>query len=363
MSERAKALKSKVPILNLDKTFYQLANSCQKEIDKIIDQLHELQNHKKYQIEINQPSKLTELQKVISTIDYLENHVVIALNRVNDDDIKITNLVDKICKEIHYPLLPPVASRISQRYYCIDTNFNHLRVPLLEADFLLHLPDLYHELGHCLINNYNNPSVSSYQKKFNEFLGIAYNHLSDRILEFRRNNGEEIANKIQVFLDSWYYWAVELFCDLFATFTIGSAYAWAHIYLCIKRGRDPYFIPHFVLSTHPADHARMIVILNALKFIVPQNDIDLIKKKWNEYLKITNVEFDANFQLAYPTKLLEQCVCLAFEGTKSINCMIASNENNNEVYYILNEAWKMFLSNSTNYFAWEKEQRVKLQII
>ena len=44
-------------------------------------------------------------------------------------------------------------------------------------------------------------------------------------------------------------WAIELFCNLFAVFTLGPAFVWSHLHLSTKRGSDPFHtLGH---SSHP----------------------------------------------------------------------------------------------------------------
>ena len=62
------------------------------------------------------------------------------------------------------------------------------------------------------------------------------------------------------------FWMVEFFCDLFAVYTLGPAYGWAHLHLSAKRGGDPFDVPMLSASSHPADDARMRVMLVALSF-------------------------------------------------------------------------------------------------
>jgi hypothetical protein len=55
-----------------------------------------------------------------------------------------------IAEELMFPLPAPVVSCQSHfsSYFHAFPGLNVLRVPLKEGHFLLHLPDLYHELGH-----------------------------------------------------------------------------------------------------------------------------------------------------------------------------------------------------------------------
>ena len=153
MLERVKTLKTKVPVNRLPDGFKQLAVTANSEIDKFIFELEQLHKDPKFQVNSNQSFKLKLLQRLVYSIDILENTFIAILNRSTDEDEKLTKLVDRICKEINYPLLAPVASRLSRNYYCIYPYFNLITIPLLESEFLLHLPDLYHELAHPLISS------------------------------------------------------------------------------------------------------------------------------------------------------------------------------------------------------------------
>ena len=250
MLERLKTLKVKIPVSTLHDVFKPLAAISLNELDKNILELERLQRDPKYQVASNLPFKLNSLQKLISGIDYLENFIISSLNRCTEEDERLTKLVDKICKEISYPLLSPVASGLSQNYYCFHPKFNLLTVPLLESEFLLHLPDLYHELAHQLISTKNHPTILPFQTKLGQFNLNILEYFEDQKRELMRNNGIDRIDYVDLFTELWIQgWSIELFCDLFGVYTIGVAFAWAHLHLCVKRGNNP-FETH---SSHPAE--------------------------------------------------------------------------------------------------------------
>jgi hypothetical protein len=84
------------------------------------------------------------------------------------DDEFVNKLVFEICNEINYPLPTPVASCLSQKYYHIYPDFNLLCIPLLESEFLLHIPYIYHEICHPLLS-FDNPKVEPFQKNLGSF--------------------------------------------------------------------------------------------------------------------------------------------------------------------------------------------------
>jgi hypothetical protein len=360
--ERVKSLKTKIPTIGLPDCFHQLAANCTNDIDNVIHVLDEFNNNPKYQVESNQRRKLIDFQDVVRYIDYLENKIIAPLSRWDNDDVKITKFVQKVCNEIKYPLLSPVASRLSQEYYCIDTKFNHLRVPLLESEFLLHMPDLYHELAHPIIAMTNDPRVSKFQNCLGQFISYTENYFKDEITTYRKNNGEEEAHYLDLFNQSWVNWGIELFCDLFATYTLGSAYAWANLHLCVKRGYDPFHTPSFKPSSHPADDARMQVILNGLDLIDFTAEANTIRDYWQKFIVINNSSVTANFKMAFPNHLLEHCAALALDATKSIKCEIAKPELTNDVYLLLNTAWVKFIDDPIDYLNWERKRREEYEV-
>lgn len=365
MLERAKILKTKIPRLDLPDCFYQLAALVTNEIDLHISSLEYLLKDPKYQIPDNAPTKLTSFQGIVREMDYIENSVVSALNRWRKDDIIITKFVKRICSEIKYPLLPPVASRLSETYYCIDTKFNHLRVPLLEIEFLLHSPDLYHELAHPLLQTKNDPSVAGIRTQLSHFIRFLRLQFDEKIRIERNNGNTLLVEKLQIFKDSWIIggWATEFFCDLFGIYTLGPAFAWAHLHLCVKRGDEPFETPNFSPSSHPADNARMEAMLIALSLIGFNEDKIKISEYWNQYIIVNGGVKDSDYKWAYPKEILEHCVNNALIGTKSIGCSVVTPNSNGKLYILLNEAWKLFIDNPKEYLKWEKEQSIESMIV
>ena len=92
----------------------------------------------------------------------VETTAVAALTRSHTDDAALSGLVADIHREINCPLAAPTVTCLSRAYFSINLDFRLLEVPLAESDFLLHLPDLYHEIAHPLITEENNPVIEPY---------------------------------------------------------------------------------------------------------------------------------------------------------------------------------------------------------
>lgn len=224
------------------------------------------------------------------------------------------------------------------------------------------MPDLYHELAHPLISVRNHPSISSFQEKLGQFNLFTTEFFEEQIKEQKRNNGQQI-KYLEIFSDSWVEgWSVELFCDLFGVYTLGPAYAWAHLHLCVKRANDPFETPEYFVSSHPADLARMQTILFGLEHIGYKEEVIMIREHWEMYVDLSGGTMEANFKFAFPKHILEHCAMLAFDATKAIKCQIANRDLKNEVYTSVNTAWQKFIIDPLDYVGWEKMQREKYEV-
>lgn len=359
--ERAKKLKSKFPN-SLDIHFQKLAESSQRQIDDIIEGLNTLLNDARYQLDATQKYRLKELKDFIRYLDILENVVVAAINRYDEtDDIRVNKMVQKICREINYPLIPPTVTCLSQEGYRIFPGYNLLCVPLLECDFLLHLPDLYHELGHPLLDLENNPKVDKFKSRFGQFYYQVNSHFATLIEDDIRNNQGVYAQLYQFWQQHWWNWSIEFFCDLFGVCTLGPAYAWAHLHISAKLGDDPFYVHKTgSYSSHPNNEARMRVLCHALDLLGYSKEKIKIQEQWNNLQNIIPYEIDDSFLLAYPDFLLESCAVEGLEAVKGIGCVVASRDNQNDIFSTLNEAWNLFWLDADAYFKWESEIVLRL---
>ncbi|HFA49473.1 MAG TPA: hypothetical protein ENJ95_10710, partial [Bacteroidetes bacterium] len=180
--ERAKRLKAKTPNVP-DVHFQVLERGCNEELENIIAKLNFLLSGRKYQDPKNQSVRLKEFKLVVRNFDVLENVGYAALTRCDtNDDVSMCKLIQRICREINYPLQPPTVVCLSKDYYCIYPHLKLLCIPLLESDSLLHLPDLYHELGHPLITEENNPKVEPFRKELGKLLVEIRKYFTNKIM-------------------------------------------------------------------------------------------------------------------------------------------------------------------------------------
>lgn len=360
--KRAKQLITRIPHHKLPREFHTLAQVCNNELSVVIDKLNSLQNTLDTNSLDNHPEILRTFRREVENLNQIEIFGIAALERANSSDKFLNNLIDKIRIEIKYPFIPPVVISLSQQYFQIIPRFNLLFVPPGEADFLLHLPDLYHELAHPLLLPSHNQSVTPFQLNLIKSIddGIAYYDL-EIMKEKRRRSPELLQLYLSNWRNSWWQWVVEFFCDLFAVYTLGPAYAWSHLHLVTKYGRDIFNVPKFTTSSHPPDDARMRVIIFGLKLIGYVTISQEIQKKWLHLSVITNAKATPEYNRAFPDQLLRKVAELAFDGVQGMQCRLANINTKDTIHSTLNDAWSQFWSNPDKYIFWEEQIVINLK--
>lgn len=356
--ERGQRLLERIPKPHkLPQEFHPLVQLSKREIGSILDNLGLLISNPAMQQTKNQPERLRRFRRAVKDLSLLETTCIAALERYTVDDQFLSQLITHVTREIAYPLLPPMVTSLSQDYFHIYPYFNLLFVPLVEGDFLLHLPDLYHELAHPLVTERHDPSVRPFQMRLLEMLDIVSDYLEqERQKELRGRGGpKQFTYYLQVWAKSWLDWAVELFCDLYAVYTIGPAFGWAHLHLFMKRGDKAYHVPLFASSSHPADHARMQTILCGLRLADFNDQADKIERKWNDLLKMSVPAPEPEYQRCFPQNILEQFAQKAYEATLELKCETVTPSSTHPIYSLLNEAWEVFWTKPHQYIDWERD--------
>ncbi|MDO1449555.1 hypothetical protein Q0590_24980 [Rhodocytophaga aerolata] len=355
--EKARTLKTKIPgAANLFPDFEALVVKAETEIDSLIGYLMHIYESTDYQNPDNLRQKILQYQRIVGSLSILENVVIAAIARSHKDDEYVNRLVRAICREINYPLQKPIASCLSQKYYHIYPDYGLLCIPLLEADFLLHIADIYHELVHPLIE-LDNPKLERFKQELGSFNVIVKQFFGKEIERVERNSSrKDFIDMLHLWSDCWIEkWSVEFFCDLFGLYTLGPAYAWSNYHLCVKISTDVFETPLFAVTSHPPDDARMQVLFHALELMGYGVERQKIGLKWNEYINIMQFKKHAEYAYAVPDTLLEQIAVSAFEATKTISCHIATEGEQGAISKMLNDAWLEFWKEPVAFPEWERK--------
>jgi hypothetical protein len=354
--ERGRVLSARIP-RDLPRDYDTLAQVSRARINQQIDHLHELLNEPLFLQPTYYPERLRLLKRIVAEMDILETVAIAALDRAQQDDHKLNQLLERIAREIHYPLVTPVVTTLSQQYFHIYPELNLLCVPLTEGRFLLHLPDLYHELGHPLLTEQNDPLVEPLQQQMLQAITRVIAYISqEQSKESRRRGPIQSRYLLKVWEVAWIkFWITEFFCDIFAASVVGPAFAWAHLHLAAKRGGNPFDVPMNRSSSHPADDARMRVILCTLARIGFGEEASTIGIRWNAFLSYVAVNPEPEYHRCFPQELLQEIVDHALKGIQESNLRIARKDTSDPVHRLLNEAWSKFWHDPDNFVDWEKD--------
>jgi hypothetical protein len=277
----------------------------------------------------------------------------------------LNKIVFQIHREIALPILPPAVCCVSTDCYSSVFATNVIFVPISESRFLLHLPDLYHEIGHCVLESMKDepklkPLADSYQ--------LAFSRVTDYYNELKKRKKRDVGPPdIPMFIERihslWRLWLGEFFCDLFALYTVGPAYAWSHLHLTAKRSEDIYKLAILEEQDHPADEARMRILLSGLKLMGFAEVAKRQESRWSE-IAVFLGKPQSEYQYAFPQQLLEEVGKIALEGVKGSGFSLAypqvldvDDHSSNNVRLLLNDAWNKFWDSTPDQFRdWERRK-------
>lgn len=156
---------------------------------------------------------------------------------------------------------------------------------------------------------------------------------------------------------SWRGWIQEFVCDAFATYLTGPAFALQNLRLCCVREflPDVYEIPYG--RDHPADDARMQIVLHVLRLLGLEEDATSIGERWQEMLNVIEATPGSDYVLIYPEELLEITARNVVAGCEQLGLRAYSPSIDQEcdVARLANEAWRQLLAEPESYAAWERQ--------
>lgn len=345
-----------------------LANRCSNILDSQVHILMKLRKELHNREEKNLRDIFRETRVCTRTILEVEYFGIPALYYQTPQVGFLNNLVFEIHKEIKLPFAPPSVCCTASEHYHSHLFTNVIFAPLSESEFLLHLPDLYHEIGHCVLMNMESelrlkPVVDSYHLAFSKVTNYYNQLLKSKQREF---GPKEIPMIVERIHSLWKSWINEFFCDLFALYTAGTAYAWAHLHLTIKRSDDIHTLSILQRQTHPSDESRMRILIYGLMNLDMTREAERIKSRWRDVATFWGPP-PAEYQYAYPESLLRDIPRLTLEGLRQSGFSVVSRKTledagNNTIRGKLNEAWRVFWKSKAEEFrSWEKKCVENLQ--
>jgi hypothetical protein len=360
--ERALYLKSLIP-----RTIYpelaSLADRCSRILEENINYLRLL-------LRILKDSEGEDIRDLYRSfrvayreIETVEYFGIPALHFQTNSSKFLNKLIFGIQNEINLPFIAPSVACFSNGYYWIHGTTNVMFMPIGEPNSLLQLPDVFHELGHCvLFKKDNDLRLGEVKIAYSEIIGRITSHFEILRDKKRKSTApSELPMIIRHLHSQWKYWASEFFSDLFACYTVGPAYAWAHLHLTTKKSDDIYrFEKPPLVQTHPSDDSRMKILEIGLKKIGFEDDAKTIRSVWDSMLFVTSSTPIHEYQYAYPTSLMEAFADLVLRGVEGSKIRVITPEklemlDENSIRKIFNDSWKMFWT-QPNYLEWEKSK-------
>lgn len=364
--EKAHTLKGKIKRPLIYPELSGLSNRCDSILDQKISSLEYLQSV--IETEDDEGYAWRALKDIIRDIEWIEKYGIPALYYQSKEVGFFNKLIFQIHKEIRLPVDPPSVACLSTNYYYTATVVNVIFVPLSEADFILHLPDLYHELGHYVLGvSSKNKSLEHVRKRYEQAYSLVTDYYTRLLTDLRRGTPElkDLIYLIEITHSNWRYWLSEFFCDLFALYMLGPAYAWSNLHLCAKKSDNIYEFSEIQPQTHPSDESRMRILGMALRIIGFKDEAEKIEKTWNQVMASWEGP-PVEYQYAFPDELLSQITELMLDSLKSCGFRIASpaaiSSRSDKILCMLNSAWEKFWSSSPDEFRlWEAQELEKFR--
>jgi hypothetical protein len=366
---RGLSLKKLIPHPLTYSELESLADRCSRIIDKNISDLEYLLRELDRREENNIRDIFRGFRRCVRKIEEVEYFGVSALYYQTPEIGYLNKLIYKSHQEINLPLTPPAVACISTNYYYFQPTTNVIFVPVGESEFLLHLPDAFHEIGHeVLFNKESDLRLEKLNGTYTEAILTLTNYYQKLLTQKKRETGpKDIPRLIEHTHSQWKgYWIQEFFCDLFGLYTLGPAYAWTHLHLTSKISDDIYKFSFILPQTHPSDDARMTMLLVGLRLLGFEDEATTISSVWDSLPFRAATQPVPEYQYAYPIDLMNDLASLFLNGLKETKFSIVSPEKlkslpEGSIVKLLNEAWNTFWNNPSKFREWEVESIQKLK--
>ena len=237
---RARSLKKLIPYPRKYAELNGLAERCNTLLDEFVTSLGLLQQEIESRDENDLRDVLREVRMRVRDIAMVEYFGIPALYYETDEIGFFNRIMFKIHQELKLPFPNPSVCCISSDYYYSSPFTNTIFLPLGESEFLLHLVDIYHELGHYILVKMEGEFRLEEIKKAYAQAVSGINSYYKKLLKAKRleTGPTYIPLVIEYIHKNWDSWLDEFFCDLFALYSVGPAYAWSHMHLATKTSKN-----------------------------------------------------------------------------------------------------------------------------
>lgn len=330
-------------------------NNLDTELERLADEIQQIIADPDLGVKSLLKNQINTYRRYAERVNLVEAYPLTLLDQFNNKDYYFYCFAKLFCKQVKYPYESPLVSAHSSEYFYAFPTANIINLPLCEDQFLLAIPDFVHELGHLVYDYHENEIRKPFAKTLHQYV--------QEQKERQANKGSSKAYRdyFNLLEQTWLQeYIVEFFCDIFATYLVGSAYGWSHLRLVLESETEIYNPSFGEEGTHPADEARMRAILVTLEELGGSELAQSISQQWEQFKAIVVGLPDGEYEYCYPDKLLRQLAQLVIATCKSINLIpyYQQPSSNDNLPSLMQQAWEQFHDNPQRYTNWEA-QKVK----
>ena len=238
----------------------------------------------------------------------IEGHGLPPLHCQSEQSVFLNDVLSALHGEVGLRFSCPAVSCTSSEHYFVHLATNTVHVPLSEAAFLLHMPDFYHELGHLLLDDLDRSAeYRPILDGMDDALGAIDGWYSQLAVRMERESASaSVRDDMKWMWTRWKtVWFQETFCDLFALFAVGPAYAHSNLHLVSKADLDIHELRMHARQDHPSGEARMRLLDAGLRLLGREHEADHVMDEWG-----TMAQFCADpppgYGHAFPSALLRE---------------------------------------------------------
>lgn len=277
----------------------------------------------------------------------IELYEVPFLLRWSAADEQLTSFCWRFLDAIGWTYRKPLVGSFSSDYYWVHPRQAVIAVPANEEARLLALGDLCHELGHIVFVKAESELRGDILREIQRWLR-AQAPAAAAVLA-----GRDVADFLNDAFLSWRGWLQEFVCDAIATYLSGPAYGWQHVRLACLDERFGFVFEPLVFEDHPADDARMRLIVATLRVLGEDGAAGELESQWQGLSTLSAPQHPA-YDLVYPPQLIEHLARNVVGGSQSIGLRPYVDATDRcDLSVIANEAWKMIRDHPAGYRDWE----------
>ena len=226
--------------------------------------------------------------------------------------------------------------------------------PHLEQRGFLFLPLLLHEFGHLLYRCHKREMdnlVQDFQRQVGDLL-------FPRSLRNDRYTEEQFSRR-QLVMDTWYYWAQEMYCDAvgFRMGNLAYLYAFSEHLGLVERGDFYRDLDDLERSTHPVTWLRIKMLTHLAATAGLAGDAVAVHDQWHTMAETLRIEED--YHGYFDERLIEpldRTIAAMIEESSPVAFNNSKSDFDDNPPTVLNEAWTQYLKSRELYSEWETQE-------